>query len=117
MSEDIQAPSAPDTTEDSTAVSANAAVARCRSAWERAYKAEMTKGKYTVYATSAAARAYRDAMPLLSGYESTRDFIACTAQGILIGAIDEKAASKLLYAAQVTLTSVRSKPTKPAPAA
>jgi hypothetical protein len=49
-------------------------------------------------------------MPLLSGYESIRDFIACTAHGLLIGAIDGVHGTRLLYAAQVALSSMRSQP-------
>jgi hypothetical protein len=40
-------------------------------------------------------------MPPLTGSRNVRNFIACTAYGILLGAIDHKEASKLLDAAQV----------------
>jgi hypothetical protein len=44
-------------------------------------------------------------MPPLSTRASCRDFIACVAQGILLGAISEKDGGKLLYAAQVALAA------------
>ena len=40
-------------------------------------------------------------MPPLLGAENIRDFIACVAHGMLIGTIENKDATKLLYAAQV----------------
>jgi hypothetical protein len=50
---------------------------------------------------------------LLQGLESIREFIACIAHAMLINAIDNDDASKLLYAAQVALSAAR---TQPAPA-
>jgi hypothetical protein len=49
-------------------------------------------------------------MPPLSGYENIRDFIACVAHAMLIGAIQSEQGSKLLYAAQVALCTVRNQP-------
>jgi hypothetical protein len=49
-------------------------------------------------------------MPQLSGRESIRDFIACTAHGILIGAIPPQQSGQLLYAAQVALGSLQREP-------
>jgi hypothetical protein len=43
-------------------------------------------------------------MPLLSGVDGVRDFIACTAHGILIGAIPPESSGQVLYAAQVALS-------------
>ena len=64
--------------------------------------------------------AYRSAMPPLTGPENIRDFIACTAHGMLIEAIDGPDAARLLYAAQIangtlrhTRTSAKSVPTSP----
>ena len=51
-------------------------------------------------------KAYRNAMPALSGEEGIRDFVACAAHGLLIGAIREERATKLLYAAQVAITTL-----------
>jgi hypothetical protein len=62
--------------------------------------------KSTGYAAEReAARAYRNAMPPLVGSRNIRDFIACTAHGMLIGAIDGDDGSRLLHAARVASTA------------
>ena len=101
----------------SSVVSSNPAVARCLSAWEPVYRAALAKGRYKVHAADDAAQLYRDAMPPLSGYENIRDFIACVANAMLIGAIADDKGTKLLYAAQIALTTVRRQPTPSKPAA
>lgn len=92
---------------------ANPAVARCRDAWTREYKTQLAKGAPRVAAVFSANGAYRNAMPQLAGYENIRDFIACIAQGMLLGAIEASQSSKLLYAAQVALSTVRAQPAPP----
>jgi hypothetical protein len=62
-----------------------------------------------------AIQAYRDAMPDLSGYENIRDFIACTAHGMIIDVIDATEGTKLLYAAQVALGALQNQPKTPPP--
>ena len=93
----------------------NPAVARCCKAWRRVYRAQ-ADDKY--YAPKWAAEAYRAAMPPLTSPQNCRDFIACVAQGMLIGAIDEKDGGKLLYAVQIAVSSfaAREKPRKPSSA-
>ena len=114
MTEASQTIPATSAAEEPTAGQENPAVARCMAAWARAYKANI---KNEFDASRAAAQAYRDAMPRLYGYENICNFIACVAHGILIGAIDKKNDTKLLYAAQVALSSVhRPAPHKPAAA-
>jgi hypothetical protein len=95
---------------------ANPAVAHCMSVWERTYKALIAQGNSRAVSDYDASKAYREAMPPLSGYENIRDFIACTAHAMLIGAIEGDQGTKLLYAAQVALCTVRSQPTPPKPA-
>ncbi len=85
----------------------NSAIARCFSEWQRVYKAEKAKGEHWVTAEKIAGRAYRRAMPSLSGQENIRNFVACVAHGMLIGAVDGKDGTKLLYAAQVALSTLR----------
>jgi hypothetical protein len=98
------------------------AVKRCCAAWRRAYNAYMEKirgtGADKISAAYQAGPAYCNAMPLLAGYENIRDFIACLAHGILIGAIPASKSGQLLYAAQVALSTVHRepKPPKPSPA-
>jgi hypothetical protein len=95
---------------------ANPTVAHCMSAWEHAYKTTLAKDKDSPLASYEASKAYREAMPPLSGYENIRDFIACTAHAMLIGALLGEQGTKLLYAAQVALCTVRSQPAPPKPA-
>jgi len=97
--------------------SANPAVDRCWSAWKRVYNAELANGKTTGSASMRADEAYRNAMPPLSGYENIRDFIACTAHALIIGAVREDQGSKLLYAAQVALGALSRQPPLPKPTA
>jgi broad specificity phosphatase PhoE len=87
----------------------NPAVAYCYSEWLRVYKAEKSKGEFWTDASKTASRAYREAMPSLSGQENIRNFVACVAHGMLISAIDGKVGTKLLYAAQVALSTIRGK--------
>jgi len=86
---------------------ANPAVAHCSKAWKKTFRATVDAGKSEVIAAYDAAEAYRAAMPSLSTRDSCRDFIACVAQGILLGAIPEKDGGKLLYAAQVALAAAK----------
>jgi hypothetical protein len=85
----------------------NPCVARCCNAWERAYQVSTAEGNGDYTCREQASIAYRNSMPSLSGYDSARDFVACVAHGLLIGAIPEKQATKLLYAAQVALSTHR----------
>jgi hypothetical protein len=85
----------------------NPCVARCCNAWERAYQATAAGGKSDYFCRIDAAVAYRNSMPSLSGFDSARDFVACVAHGLLIGAIPAEQATKLLYAAQVALSTHR----------
>jgi hypothetical protein len=113
MSKIMQAPAA---VEEPSPALANPTVAHCVSAWERVYKITLAKEKSRPLASYEASKAYREAMPPLSGYENIRDFIACTAHAMLIGAIEGDQGTKLLYAAQVALCTVRSQPATPKPA-
>ena len=90
--------SAPDAADESNPAD-SPEVTRCCDAWTRAFEAETASSGDRVSATFAAKTAYRDAMPQLIGYENIRDFIACTAQGMLLGTLQESQCSKLLYAA------------------
>lgn len=95
-----------------------AAVRRCCAAWKRAYDAFMEdarpSGFNKLYASQDAAEAYRRVMPQLSGHDGIRDFIACTARGVLIGAITPKQSAQLLHAAQVALRSLKREPQRQA---
>ena len=115
-------PSLPDPTlEPLPASSASkAAIRRCRAAWKRAYDICLEEGGDNLMnrstAANKAAPVYRAAKPALDSLDNVRDFIACTAHGILMGAIPQEQSGHLLYAAQVALATLQRepKPRKPA---
>jgi hypothetical protein len=84
---------------------ANHAIAHCCKAWKKTFRETIGGGESEVRAASKAGEVYRAAMPPLSTRDSCRDFIACVAQGMLLGAISEKDGGELLYAAQVALAA------------
>lgn len=88
------------------------AVSRCCDAWNRCFKTPSAKREPFGPALMDARRAYCEAMPQLVGYENIRDFVACVAQGILLGAISEPQSSRLLYAAQVAQSTLRHQPVR-----
>jgi hypothetical protein len=89
------------------------AVAICCDARQTAFNEVYAEQKSEYSARKAAAQAFRSAMPPLSGYQSICDFIACVAYGMAIQAIEDALGSKLLYAAQIALGSIRVQPKPP----
>lgn len=90
----------------------NPAIERCMTAWQTAYRAAIAKEKDKYSAAHQAALAYRNSMPSLYGDQDVIScFIACVAQGMLIGAIEGKNGTNLLYAARVALGALRRQPT------
>ena len=94
-------------------VSANPAVVRCCEAYARAYKDAKKQGRSDYGASLYAEKAFRAAMPPLSGSENIRVFIACVAHGMLIEAIEGPVGARLLYAAQVAHCTIRTQPAPP----
>jgi hypothetical protein len=95
-----------------------AALRRCCAAWQRSFDAQLESVKLPdstdkMIAAIDAGEAYRNAMPMLAGYEGVRDFLACAAQGILIGAIKPEIGGQLLYAAQIALNTLPHEPRQP----
>jgi hypothetical protein len=96
----------------------NPAVARCCSAWDRTYQQARAKGKGELFAAMDAAQAYRQNLPALDSVDAVRDFIACVAQGMLLGAITGPDGARFLYAAQIASGVLRRQTQKhPAPVA
>jgi hypothetical protein len=93
-----------------------AAIRRCDAAWRRAFNACMEDDDNEYIAADQASEAFRNAMPLLDGYDGVRNFIACVAHGILIDAIPREKGGQLLYAAQVAM-AIFQRDHKPAQAA
>ena len=83
----------------------NPAVQRCCKAWRRVFRAVNRDEDNEWTASEKAAYAFCAALPPLTSRQNCRDFVACVAYGITIKAIAEKDAGKLLYAAQVALSS------------
>ena len=117
--ESIPAPepaSEPAPTLEPDSTQARPAVRKCGAAYRRAFNAYMETAdeKDPHWAKSHAADkgklAFREAMPVLSSFEGIRDFIACTAHGILMGAIPQEQSGHLLYAAQVALATLQREP-------
>lgn len=79
----------------------NHAIALCMEAWTREHQSVMRSNRGRCEADAAAGAAYRRTLPTLSGLDNIRNFIACVAHGMAIGAIEGPSASRLLYAAQV----------------
>ncbi|MGB6723459.1 MAG: hypothetical protein WBE72_21855, partial [Terracidiphilus sp.] len=77
-------------------------------AWRRAYNDYMKNSRTDneFIAADEASKAYCGAMPLLAGLDGIRDFIACAAYGILIGAIPANRSGQILYAAQVAFSTL-----------
>jgi hypothetical protein len=103
-------PAVPVSENPAIAIPVNPAVARCSAQWRRAYQGTISNGEGDYTARKNAGFAFRRAMPPLIGQENISSFIACVAHGILIDAIDGKDATRLLYAAQVALATVRNQP-------
>lgn len=95
----------------------NPAIARCADAWQARSRAVLATGESKYTAAQEANDAFRQAMPPLTTAENIRDFIACVARGLLIGAIKNEDAARLFYAAQVAQRTVpRSAPSPATPA-
>jgi hypothetical protein len=109
MTEAIETTTAPSVVEEPIATLENPAIAHCMSAWSYAWKIAKKTGRSNIYISSECGIAYRHAMPPLTGEENIRDFIACVAQGILVGAIAGPDGARLLYAAQVAHTTFSKK--------
>jgi len=92
-----------------------AAIRRCCAAWQRSFDAYMTayNDGSDYLAGQHAGPAYCNAMPILSGDDGIRDFIACAAHGILIGAIPENRGGQVLYAARVAMAAIQNKRKSP----
>jgi hypothetical protein len=84
----------------------NPAVARCEAEWGRVHDAVLKKKKASSEAIEQADWAYREAMPAPVGYSNICNFIACVIYGMLMGRLDQEEGPKLLYGAQVALSTI-----------
>ena len=84
----------------------NLSVRFCDMVYARSLDLALKQNKTGVIARRNAAMIFRLALPPLSGYQNICNFIACIGYGILLGAIKPDTGTKLLYAAQVALSTV-----------
>jgi len=84
----------------------NPAVALCNGVWVKIHAATLMQTSNVYAAERCASKAFRLAMPSLSGYRNISDFIACAGFGILVGAIQDKNGAKLLAAARIALSAI-----------
>ncbi len=82
------------------------AVARCEEECDRVYHAQLKKKKSNSEALDEARWAYREAMPAPVGYSNICNFIACVVYGMLMGRFTLEEGPKLLYGAQVALSTI-----------
>ena len=85
----------------------NPAVQRCCEAWHRTYDAEIAGVRGIVSSGLRANEAFRTAMPPLTTSANISDFIACTAYGMMTGAICHPAGDRLLEAAKIAISLLR----------
>lgn len=106
----------------------NEALERCVNAWRRNFELasinprdenlHRTGGaEENLFAIEQGAEAYRNAMPLLAGYENIRDFIACVAYGMLKNIFCPEESRDLLAAAKIAMALLKKQPTPTPPAA
>ncbi len=93
----------------------NSAIQRCCNVWNKTFTAHKRIGTNPVSCYVRANEAFRKTMPPLSSEKNIRDFIACTAFGMMAGPVDILLGPKLLYAAQVAIGTLgRKSPPKKA---
>ena len=71
-----------------------------------AHQAELSNISVKIHAR----KIYRDELPVLSTRQNILAFIACVAEGVLIEAINESTATKLIYATQAALGALPREP-------
>lgn len=86
-------------------MSVETAVGVCRKAYEIRYARSITKRENSVVAEHEARKAYREALPELTGTkESIMEYVGCVALGIQLKVWSGHEASQLLYASQIAMT-------------
>ncbi len=105
----------------------NAALDRCRKAWQRTFDLASIDPKNdslappsdntTYFARKQASLSFRDAMPPLAGYENISDFIACTTYAMLKDILYKDDCQRLFTAAKIALAVLKAQPKSPAPPA
>jgi hypothetical protein len=107
--------SVPETPEEVSSNPTFAAVNVCRKAYFNAFNAYYDShggpGKVSEYQCEKnGAKAYRNSLPTLSSRQNILNFMACVAEGLLIGVIPVNTSSKLIYAAQAAIGALPRNP-------
>lgn len=93
----------------------NPAVAHCCEVWEFTFRRALKEGSSLVFARVAAHKAFQKSMPPLTGDENIRNFVACVAQGMLMGSILTRDGARLIAAARVAKAAAPNRSAEPAP--
>ena len=96
---------------DRTSLAARA-VGKCQDEYHHAYDLAKEKGLAPSKAMRMASVAYKLAMPRMESMNAIRAAIACIAQGIALEVSDGRDGSQLLYAAQVAMSTLKTKGAK-----
>ncbi len=106
----------------------NEALERCVNAWHRNFDLasinptddnlhSLEDNDDNVFACEQGANAFRNAMPILVGYENIRDFIACTTYAMLVKILEQDECRGLLCAAKIAMALLKAQPKSPTSAA
>jgi hypothetical protein len=90
---------------DSGAPQRNIAIDHCCDAYNNAIKLAIEKKLSSYDGERRAEKAYRQAMPPLSGEANIRDFITCLGHAMLLNVISPEQGTKFLYAAQIAFSA------------
>jgi hypothetical protein len=97
----------------------NPALERCIKAWNRTYNLASINPKDEslnyldegdqdeVFAREQGANGFREALPMLTGYENIRDFIACVTYGMLTMILSQDESRELFGAAKIAMALLR----------
>jgi hypothetical protein len=91
----------------------NPAVLRCCEARDRSLQDSQDRNLDKYETSKRAEKAYRNALPDLSGYENIRDFIARVSHGMITEDIHAITGPQYLYGAQVAISALRLEPKNP----
>lgn len=107
LSESSSMTYAPSTLPENSPALQNPAVAYCCQVWDSTCRQALQQGRNLVFARVEAHKAYQKSLPPLTGDENIRNFIACVAHGILIGAILSRDGARLIAAARAAQSANR----------
>jgi hypothetical protein len=96
-------------------ISASDAVQKCVQAYQNAYAthAKTADGRqYAWHCDEKAKQAFKLSMPTLASRAEIHEFVACVAWGALLQVFTAQDTSRLLYAAQVSFSTIEQRPAR-----